>query len=378
MPSETPFLTTDKAFRDFCEQLPPNVPLALDTEFDWTKTYTPNFALLQVALDRTHAALVDPIALSDLTPFAPILADTARRKIFFSASNDLPLLVDACGAIPQNVFDVQTAVGFCGETGNQSLKAVVKEHLGIDLAKTETRSDWTKRPLDPQQLRYAADDVVLLPELAEELSQKLAANGNLAWFEEEMNERHCRLEVYALPDPNDAWRRMSSLRKERNPLIRRRVIALAIWRERTAQDQNLSRRRILTDEQLYWCANEAPKTEQAFLRMPECWPKRVRKYAETVLEIIANPPAEPPEAAATPSTTAPCFPREKLSALADRVLGIARRAATERGIDPGIVLSRNTAETYALNLLLKRPDRSKLSHGWRNELLKEQLVVLSS
>ncbi len=359
-----PWIDTNQKFRDFCAALPAGMPIALDTEFAWTKTYFPQFALLQIGIDREHAALVDPLAVTDWTPLAEILADETRRKILFSGSNDLPILVRACqGVIPKNLFDVQTAAGFCGEASTQSLKAIIETHLGISLPKTETRSDWTIRPLTEKQREYAADDVVLLPELAVEFEAKLKDNGNLAWFQEEMDTAHCRPEAYDLPDTADAWKRLGGIRKMENALARQRAVGLAIWRENTARTNNVARPRILSDEQIYWCASNAPTTAAELLKMPECWPKRVRPYADELLALIANPPPAPQE------PKKPNYSRQAFNDLSDRILNFLRKRAQERQIDSAIVGARHDAEKYASALLQRKTPSGKLCTGWRNELL---------
>ena len=192
------WIDSSSAFAEYCRSLPPGVPVAVDTEFDWQRSYYPVFALLQIGVDRENAALVDPFAVDDWTPLKELLTDSSRRKILFSGGNDLPILVRACGGpeacIPANVFDVQSAYLFLGESQNVALKWVVKEELDIELDKSETRSDWTMRPLTAKQLEYAAGDVVLLPEVAQKVEKRLQDSGNLEFFLEEMAERHCRPE----------------------------------------------------------------------------------------------------------------------------------------------------------------------------------------
>ena len=366
-----PWIDDNQSFKEFCKSIPAGQPVALDTEFAWTKTYFPVFALLQIGLDREHAALVDALAITDWSPLAEILTDASRRKICFSAGNDLPILCRACGGIlPNHVFDVQIAAGFCGESSTQSLKAVIEGHLNISLAKSETRSDWTVRPLTPKQLEYAADDVVLLPELAEFFQRKLEENGNLAWFQEEMNTLYCREDAYQLPPVEDAWKRLGAIRRITEAAVRRRAIALAIWREATAREKNLARPRLLSDEQLLWCAYEAPASQEQLFHMPDCWPKRIRPIAEELLAVIANPPAEPPQ----PKEV--FLPREKLNALVKRIQGLIQKRAQERGIDPAMVGSRHDAEHSAACRLQSKPDSGRLTQGWRGKLMQDALKLL--
>ena len=358
-------------FRKFCHGIPAGQPIALDTEFAWTKTYFPIFALLQIGLNRENAALVDALAITDWSPLAELLTDASRPKICFSAGNDLPILCRACGDIlPRNIFDVQTAAGFCGESSTQSLKAIIEEHLKISLPKTETRSDWTIRPLTPKQLEYAADDVLLLPELAESYRRRMEENGNLPWFQEEMETLYCQAEAYRLPPVKNAWMRLGAIHRIPDAPSRQRAIALAIWRESAARQKNLSRPRLLSDEQLLWCAYEAPASQEKLFRMPECRAKRIQPIAEEILAVIANPPPEPPQ----PKEI--FLPREKLNALTKRIQGLIQKRAQERDIDPTMVGARHDAEHSAACRLQGKPDNSRLTQGWRGELMRDALELL--
>lgn len=366
------WISSDIEFAEFCAALPEGAPVALDTEFAWTKTYFPCFALLQLGISRKQTAIVDPFAISDWRPLAEMLSDSKRCKVCFSASNDLPILCRAAGGVlPVNVFDVQLAAGFCGEAANQSLKAIIENRLGIALPKSETRSDWTVRPLTPKQIEYAADDVALLPELAAYYSEKLKANGNLQYFLEESEGRYCVAEAYELAPVEEAWKRLSGIRKMNDVMSRRRAIALAVWREKTARQKDIARPRVLSDEQLYWCAYENPSTESALMKMPNCWPKRVRPFAAEILAVLSGAlPEEPKEPAWVP------VPKERHKALTERVLGFVRKHAEARGIDASIAISRHDAESYAASMIRGEQSTSRIVSGWRGELFGKGLEAL--
>ncbi|MGN0866671.1 MAG: ribonuclease D [Oligosphaeraceae bacterium] len=369
------WIADDASFQAFVASLPAGKPVALDTEFEWTRTYFPILALLQIGLDRENVALVDPLAIRDWSPLARLLADPERQKIFFSGANDMPLLHRVCGVVPASLFDVQVAAGFCGEGACQSLKAVLENRLGVCLPKTESRSDWMLRPLTEKQLGYAGDDVAYLPEVAADYQEALKANGNLAWFQEEMEESFCREEGYRLPPPEDAWRRLGFLHFLRSAPERRRAVSLAIWREKKARETDCARGRLLSDDQLQWCATENPGDASRLLQMPSCWCKRVKPLAGEILEALANPCLGSYQESASQPYLSP-ERKVALRKLGERVRGIATGCARHRQIEPTLVCTRGEAEAWAFRKLMGLPQEGRICRGWRKELLQEPLRQL--
>ncbi|MBZ0103657.1 MAG: ribonuclease D, partial [Thermoanaerobaculia bacterium] len=177
--------------------------IAVDTEFVFERTFRPQLGLIQVA-GGGDIALVDPRAVGDLAPLAAVLRDAATRKLLHAASGDVAVLRLATGEVPAPLLDTQVAAAFAGLGAGLSYAALVRELLAIDLPKHETRTDWLRRPLSAEQLRYAAEDVLHLPPVAAELERRLAALGRLDWALEES----ARLAIgEESPAPDEAWRR---------------------------------------------------------------------------------------------------------------------------------------------------------------------------
>ena len=112
-----------------------------------------------MALPDGRCFLFDVPAIGNLEPFAAVLADGSVVKIFHDAQQDLTILAGATGKTAKNIFDTRLAAGFCGLSSTSSLATLVNTILGVGLTKSHTRSDWLKRPLSPEQLSYACDDV---------------------------------------------------------------------------------------------------------------------------------------------------------------------------------------------------------------------------
>ena len=196
---------------------------------------------------EAEAALLDPFRCPP-EPVRGILEDAGTVKILHDAHQDLQHLARWTGARPAAVFDTRLAAGFCGLPSTLSLAKLVESACGVVLPKTETLTDWTRRPLTPEQLEYAAQDVIFLPRASRWLADRAAALGTAAWLDEE-TAAQSGPDRLADPPPDEAWRRLKLpgfLRADARAM--HRVRALAAWRERVARDRDLPRRWVADDE----------------------------------------------------------------------------------------------------------------------------------
>ncbi len=373
------WIDNDIALKDFIASLPTGQPVALDTEFDWTRTYYPRLALLQIGIDKENCALVDPFAITNWAPLRDLLSDSSRVKVVFSGRNDLPILVRTCGGFancrPAAVHDLQLAMGFCGHSANASLKTTIETIFGIVLDKSETRSDWTQRPLSEEQLAYAADDVVLLPEALQRLTDQMRENGNLDFFLEETTLFEDP-ELYAETDASQTWRRIGGYWRIRGELPRMRIRALAQWREETARANDLSRNRLLHDEALLRLALSDTLMPNDLMRLPRIHKPTVKRFQNDLIAIWKAPDNAPPE---------PPEPRNPLNTPArktyfnqrlERIMGLIRQRAEARHIDNTLLGTRHDAESLVLQALQKLPLDGRLLHGWRATILQPALAEI--
>jgi ribonuclease D len=246
-------ITTTAALAAFCEQLQGQPFVAVDTEFMRETTYWPKLCLIQAATP-TAEAVIDPLAPDiDLSPFLALMADTSIEKVFHAARQDVEIFSNL-GAIPQPLFDTQIA-GMAAGFGEQiAYDALVRQMLKIDLDKSSRFTDWARRPLSEAQLIYALADVTHLAQLYPMLRGRLEEAGRLAWVTEEMR----AMTDPALYDvePENAWKRLRPRRHTAKYLSVFR--AVAAWRERTAQQRDQPRGRILKDEAIDELATQAP------------------------------------------------------------------------------------------------------------------------
>ncbi|MFB3132499.1 MAG: ribonuclease D, partial [Rhodothermales bacterium] len=161
--------------------------VALDTEFVWERTYYPQLGLVQVGFAEDDSALIDTVACRDLAPLGRLLAAPEVVKILHDAPQDLTILRRITGSSPKNIFDTRRAAGFVGLSATLSLGDLLREILGVALPKTETRTNWLRRPLSAEQHAYAHSDVRYLPAARAELLARLRQRHRETWFYEEMN-----------------------------------------------------------------------------------------------------------------------------------------------------------------------------------------------
>lgn len=184
--SATPPVTTSAELLQALESLAPGDFVALDTEFMRESTYFAKLCLVQAA-NSGACAVLDPLALPDLAPLWQFLGDRKRVKVLHAARQDLEVLATTTRdpAVPGPIFDTQIAAALLGYPAQIGYGSLVAERLGHTLAKGHTRTDWTRRPLTPEQLQYAEDDVRYLAPLYLDLHAALQAAGRLDWLYEE-------------------------------------------------------------------------------------------------------------------------------------------------------------------------------------------------
>ncbi|RIK69374.1 MAG: hypothetical protein DCC65_01135 [Planctomycetota bacterium] len=180
-----PLLVTQPAdLQRLCKELRRAGSFAFDTEFVGEETYKPDICLLQVATDELHA-LVDPIAGLDTKPLWQMIADPKIEKILHAGTEDLALAWRHFGLKPANIVDLQIAAGFVGFGHPISLGRLATVTLHTKLHKSQTLTDWRRRPLQGEQLRYAVEDVVHLPAMWREIRTRIEKLGRAEWLSEE-------------------------------------------------------------------------------------------------------------------------------------------------------------------------------------------------
>jgi ribonuclease D len=337
--------------------------IALDTEFMREKTYYPKLCLVQIAAPG-RCLLIDPLAIEDLTPLWRFLRDRTRLKAVHAARQDIEaLLATERGdpAVPGPWFDTQLAAAFLGASTQIGYGELVGARLGQSLAKGHARTDWLKRPLTPEQLKYAADDVIYLQPLYEDLRAALIERGRLEWLEEEC----ARLEDADLyrTHPERAWQRFKGIDRLR-PHQRSVLKALAQWREQAAMKHDKPRGWIISDETVRALSETLPRTLSALESTRMLAPATARKHGQELLELIAEAAAREDE-----ETFEWQRPDPRLVARVTSLMAFVREEAKRLQIAPELLATRRDVEQLVFKGRTDRFDR-----GWRAKAIGETLL----
>ena len=347
--------------------------VALDTEFVRERTFRARLGLVQVAV-AGEVALVDAVRINDLSPLGTILGGAGSRKILHSCSEDLPVLRRATGVPLGPLFDTQIAAAFAGLGPSLSYAALILALFGVHLDKDETRTDWLRRPLSPEQLRYAADDVEYLPEAAAELERRLITLGRLEWALED-SATLAALDADG-PDPSDAWRRVKGLDRC-PPLVQAVARGLAAWREREAARLDVARPFLLRDETLIALARRDSVSLHEIVRLPGYDPRRHASYASRWIEALAAARREVETGAAPVELSVPsAADRVRRLAIEDACSALVARRAGELSLPPELLLSRRQRDR-ALDAWGGRGSLAAALGGFRGALLGDELDALA-
>jgi ribonuclease D len=341
--------------------------LALDTEFMRERTYRPQLCLVQFATE-TDCYLVDPLAGLDLTPMYELLAQRSKLKILHAARQDLEVMLLGGGVVPGPLFDTQVAAALLGYAPQVGYAELVAKELGHSIDKGQTRTDWSRRPLTPAQLAYAADDVHHLLTLHTNLHAALVARDREEWAREE-TASYENPELYRT-DPAEAWRRLKGLPRLR-PQEQAAARALAQWREQRAIDSDKPRGWILADEGLFAIATRAPDSVAALEGINVLPPGLVRKHGEELLQLVQAARAGDD----LPEQSMARRPSPEETARAAMLMQAVRDRATELGIGTEVLATRRDVEAVAFGTadLVKSP----LMRGWRRAVIGERLLQLA-
>lgn len=323
-------------------------PIGIDTEADSLHRYRESLCLVQWC-EGDDVAVLDPLALADLSPIRAILEDPGRRKVVHGGDYDVRLFRRELGIAPKGLFDTMIAARLCGERAF-GLSSLLERRLGVVLDKAQQRADWARRPLPERMLAYAAEDTRHLVPLARILEAALDRLGRTEWAEEEFR----RLEDVRwspVPEDPERWRRVKgggTLDRRGLGLLR----AAWTWREERARRLDRPPFRVLREEILLEIARlqSADRERLAALEgVPRAW--RVGggglgELARLLEEGLALEPERLPEARPVErGSRDPAFEARVRSLRTHR-----DERAHALGLEPAVLASRGALEALQRTL----------------------------
>jgi ribonuclease D len=240
--------------------------VALDTESNSMFVYRERICLMQINAGG-RLFVLDTLALpyqaDTYAPIKPSLEDPNKPTYVHGGEYDVGCLKRDFAIALAGVWDSQQAASFLGweKTG---YGAVVEKICGVTLDKAYTQYDWATRPLDPNALRYAIDDIVHLPRVATELQEAVRA----ADLEEEVGIANNAVMGTSWSggfDPEGFWR-IKGMR-DIQPRSLRLLRALYAWRDKIASSVDKPPGRMLNNEVLLALCRTAPTNYQGLKRI---------------------------------------------------------------------------------------------------------------
>lgn len=364
-------IETSQALTALCERVRSAPRVGLDTEFHAERTYSARLMVVQLAFDD-GAAIVDPLALPDLTPLARALDETI--VVGHALSSDLKIFADKFGCVPSKIFDCQVAASFLGYGMQISLADLVRDLTGIRLAKSQTVSDWSSRPLSARQIDYLVNDVAYLLAVQDRLLERLRETGRESWAADE-SALLGKIDRYLVDERRSLLRVPGTNRMNRRELgILNELVRL---RDQAARDRDVPPKYIIPDDVLAGLASLRPKSLEDLAQLRRLDNGMKRTMGEAILTAVARgeaiPDADLPEKPAKPLGNA----RETLVA----ILGVAAgEIARENDLPPSLLLPRHALDRVAREVPQdRRAYESALGiTGWRLELVGEPLWRLLS
>jgi len=337
--------------------------LGIDTEFVRERTYRADLGLIQVSDGRT-AWLVDPVSLDSLDSLSGLMNQLETTKILHSSSEDLEVLLHTLGALPEPMVDTQIACAMLGQPLQMAYRHAVKWLFDVEIDKDQTRSNWCRRPLNSNQLRYAAMDVVLLPIMLRELQPRLEDAGRWEWLQEDVArlKRNSRTTV----QPEDAYLRFPGIgRLDESSLSV--LQALAAWREKTARSRNRARGFVISDAGLMQLTRLKPSSTKEIRDVDEIHPGALNRYQDQLLQLIGEAQLQKFDLAMV----------EQLGNAQKRQVNsmrkLVRARAEELGVDPALLASKRELEKLIRAVTSNQavPERFL---GWRKQAITEDLL----
>ena len=351
--------------------------ISVDTEQDSFFSHRTKVCVIQVGAFGEEW-VIDALALEDFSPLAAPFLDERIPTIFHAGENDIDLLRKDCGLEVRGLFDSMSAAAILGQS-RTGLAPLIEEFFGVVIEKKYQRSDWRKRPLDREQIEYAALDVRFLPQLRELLMARLLELGR----EEEAQSDFARIERVNHPskefDPDDYFRMNEA--RTLNGVGRRVLRDLFVFREGIASEEDRAPFRVCPNHALEQMARRMPENSIELNRIRGLSERLKKRHGKRILELIrkAEKRGQLAKPKRKPSGAPGLFQLDRdQKKIYDRLRGWRSERSEKRGVEPGRVVPNALLQ----QVVLKKPhSKAELEAAgfepWRvREYGKDLLAVL--
>jgi len=317
--------------------------VSVDTESDSLFSYSEKICLVQFSLPDADY-IVDPLTTYSLEPLAAVFASPAVEKVFHGADYDLVSLKRGYGFHFSNIFDTMVAARILGRK-TTGLAALVAEHMGLLMDKSQQRSDWGRRPLSREQLAYACHDTRYLIALRDHLLAELRQAGR----EQEAREAFAELENLEprtrIFDADAFWNIKGARALDNTGLQMLR--ALYRWREDQARSEDRPVFKVISDKTLVAIAHERPPSLQALQHGHILSSYQVTRYGYPVVDLINKARHNSERLQQPRPRRGGNRPDETTLALYESLRAWRKERAAVRGVEPDVIVSNDVLMTLA-------------------------------
>lgn len=353
-------ITDDQALDSLCSQLQQHKWLAVDTEFMRQDTFFAQLAMVQIATPTLDVYLIDPLSINNLNSLWALLANQTVLKVFHAARQDLEVLFQQADRMPSPIFDTQLAGVFLGLGDQAGYARLVEQLCNEKLNKDQARTPWLDRPLNAEQLAYAAADVWFLAQAYPKIIRQLTPTQRQA-LETDFH-AISNPELYQI-NPEQAWLRIkfsSGLSPKQNALLKQ----ITAWRETQAVSSNQPRKWIISDDAILQLAKRPVREVQDLYKLRQFDGELIRHHGEALIKIIDN-------TLQNPDTWPSLTPNETLTSEEQTIMAILQAISQQVAQEQGIHLPNLANKQELTALLLNQP--SQLNQGWRHLILGKML-----
>lgn len=301
-------LTTAEQIQELVLVLKQQDMIAFDTEFIRETTYFPRLEVIQIATDQ-ESWIVDVQAFSPdrkkglaflrynqnlqvpegLLPLIEVFEDPKILKILHAAQGDQECLFTSLGVTAHPTLDTAMAASVCGYGDGVGLGNLLKQVLNIKIKKGHARTDWSVRPLPPQQIEYAHQDVVYLVEAAQKLLARLDKLGRKKWAlalsSESENPSNYGLQF------DEIWKKLSKSGRVEESMYPA-LYELIRWRENRIRQLDVPRKWVADDGVLMDLARVKPKDLKHLMTFRGLNRGEAKKSGEYLVKLIQSATAE--------------------------------------------------------------------------------------
>jgi len=371
------YVQNDASLVKLCNELVKSDLLAIDTEFVRTRTLYPKLGLLQVS-NGDIIALIDPITIEDLSPFWALLTNNAICKVLHACSEDLEVFLTAANCKPENLIDSQVMMSFLGHGLSLGYAAMVQQYTGIELDKSESRTDWTKRPLTPRQLTYAEADVEYLHQIFPKIYQEVSDAG---WLEAAQQETQLMIERKFTPINENLMYMNIKMNWKLNAKQLNSLKYLATWRYQQAKKRNMPLGFIAKDHTLFALAQRNPISVGAMIGLAGAETLDIKHKGKAMLQVLNQANKTPEDEYPQPVIRLDEYPAYKQ--IFKKVKAFVATAAEEANLLPENLASKKQINQFLswhfnINNASKSDAVIDVLHSWRLRLFGEKLKAFAN